>query len=718
MPGLITILILAAGFGSLEGRDETAQTYYKEAQARIADGDSAKALHLLDKALELDTQHGPSLIERGTLKLYSDDLESARKDFERALRSESARTKSQAHIGLGDTYRWTLTRYQDAIGEYQQALELDSVNCKALYYLAQSWFALGETEGYRKASETLARLICLDPGYRDAYSLWRDKLRDHPKDELLMVSRCIEDYLARHPEKNTLWLDLARDRFDLGEVDRALEALDSLKKNSPGYKSPERLLLEARCLLDSGDTLGFETCYAGALKEAEKSGGFGRLFMEARPIFSPEEKERWDSRKSPADRAALFRKFWISRDPDPTTFHNERLVVHYLRLREAEKSYSQLSPYIRFQNTLNYFRLLRTDLMPQTFDPYIYWSPYRELALDQRGLLFIRHGPPSQIKRLDPDEVLNTNETWFYGSRFFIFHRSGGTGDFFYVPVSREGAGNINLAMETETFRDPLPPYVQEYYAAEFLRQDGRLELEFYQSVPAAAVTGQEPGPMATLAIFDTTWVELARDSTALKSVWTGTDSLWLAVNRAVVNPGHCFYALSMDLPGYRAVIRKKLELKAYRNDELDLSGIILGNPVSGAEEVIHQRKGVEILPRPSLVFRPGEPVMVYFEIYGLKKNTQGNRSFRESIRIIEVEDKSDPTASIIDGPSKSGKEAPKILSLTFDRDLLETNGPVTEHFEINTSELVPGFYRLVLEVLDNSNDLKKNVTWYFDLSD
>ena len=59
------------------------------------------------------------------------------------------------------------------------------------------------------------------------------------------------------------------------------------------------------------------------------------FFKHAESIFNPTEAAKWDSLKTPEEKAAFFHKFWARRDPDPTTPHNERLITHYERLQKA-----------------------------------------------------------------------------------------------------------------------------------------------------------------------------------------------------------------------------------------------------------------------------------------------------------------------------------------------------------------------------------------------
>jgi GWxTD domain-containing protein len=692
--------------------EKTAQSCYEKAAVMLAHGDSSAALGLLDRALALDSNHGLALLKRGRLHLSQGKLKEARGDFTRAGVDNNRLTRSLAHLGLGDIFRRMPNRNWQAVQEYHLAIKVDSTCCEAYYALAQTGFALEWTEGYRLAGRTLAKLICLDPGYLDAYSLWREKIRDQPPDELKKVGLCIEQYIADNPRKSHLWLDLARDRFALGEVENALAALDRLKETAPKHKTPERFLLRARCLLDVGDTLGFEKYYDKAIKTAEIEGGFRRLFLEVQPIFTPEEKESWYGLRRPKDVAVLFRKFWKRRDPDPISVHNERLVSHYLRLREAENHYYQRFPHSRFQTSRQYFQLLSPGSSSMEFDPELLWNVNPQLPLDQRGMVFIRHGPPDELRKPDIDKSDNPAEVWFYGGTFFSFERVKGAGDFLFVPTPVYGAGNIKKALETESFNDPLPAFSQDYYGACFHLPDGRLELACFQSAPAG-IAPSATGPEAVLALYDSTWVELALDRTNSTKVKINDDSLWLAANSVRADPGSCFYAVRMNIPGHRAVDRKSIELINSREGNLDLSDIVLGSPPT-TDRIIYRRGGINILPRPSRTFRSGVIITVYLEVYGLKQNREGEYSFFEKVTVTQ-----DKTSSggFIKSLKFWGKKQHKSLGLAFERSPSETAGPVPEHFEIDTSNLVPGTYRLQIEVLDSNSGQKNTTVGFFKLT-
>jgi len=715
LSAVVALLPPAAGSSPLAGEDQTARTYYRQAENLIGEGDTTAALQLLDRALKADSRHGPSLIARGRLFLEESNLSKARRDFNWASHSSDRAIRSAGFLGLGDVFRKMPRRNLQAAKEYRKAFLADSTNLEALYALAQTGFELEETTGYIMAGKALADLISIDPSYRDAYRLWRDSILDHSPGQLEEVNQSLEQYLSEHPDTAGWSLELAGNRFRIGRPGSALETLARHEKTSPGQKPWKRRLLQARCRLALGDTLGFERDYAAALTEAGRADEFTELYLEAEAIFRPRESEKWSRLKSPAERTAFFRSFWKRRDPDPISPYNERLVTHYMRLHEAQQRYSLANPHSRFQSSRNYFRMLspRSDTYNVfDYDPDLFFKRSRHLVLDQRGLVFLRHGPPDQVRIPAIDEVSNPTEIWFYGRVFFTFEKRFGAGDFVYLPVYLQGAGNIVEAMETESFRDPLPAFTQDYYGVYFQGPAGRLEVEVYQSAPVSAAP-LETGPEATLALYDSTWAETALERTTSKKITVAEDSLWIAVNRVLADPGPCFYAVRMDIPGYRAVARKSMELIAPPGRRLDLSGIILGSPPLEGRQV-HRRRGINLLPRPSLTFAPGEKITVYFEVYGLRKDRTNRRSFRERVTVGLVEEKAGIT-SILKKLFR-GKKPRRSLTLSFDREPPEAAGPVAEHFEIDTSNLVPGKYSLVAEVRDNSTGRRRGTGVSFEL--
>jgi len=316
----------------------TAENYYLDANTKLARGDTAEALKLLDKALKADKSHGPALIDRGYLSLDAGDKKQAKRDFQRALHSKSKEIRAKAYIGLGDVLCTNPKFVHQAFEKYRFALDVDPSCKEASYALAKAGMEYAQTVGYRVAAKTLVDLICLDPGYKDAYRLWRDEILDKTDDEISRVDQTLESYLAAHP-------DSAWDRFELGAPEQALETLTCLKEQNPDYNSPSIPLLEARCRLELGDTLSFQKLYEKAVETARETGDFSQLFVDAETIFTPGDYEKWEKLPDNRARAVFLRTFWQNINPDKLKESNPRLAEHYARLRYAKKNYPLKMPH-------------------------------------------------------------------------------------------------------------------------------------------------------------------------------------------------------------------------------------------------------------------------------------------------------------------------------------------------------------------------------------
>lgn len=99
---------------------------------------------------------------------------------------------------------------------------------------------------------------------------------------------------------------------------------------------------------------------------------------------------------SDREREQKFRDFWAEKDPTPDTEYNELQAEYYRRI-------------------------------DYTYEEF---SSERQLGYESdRGNVYIRYGPPSDIKRTFPVNA-PTTEVWTYPSRTFIFRATTGFGDF------------------------------------------------------------------------------------------------------------------------------------------------------------------------------------------------------------------------------------------------------------------------------------------------
>lgn len=204
-----------------------------------------------------------------------------------------------------------------------------------------------------------------------------------------------------------------------GQYRSALDALPALRDHA-GAPRPRAELERARILLQappSGPGI------PGSYEERRAEGGaaFWRacdgmdgetrieLWKDLRGLSTPDEQAGWEALDAGPEACAWVRRFVDERAFRMVMSPEERLQIHYARLHEARALYYLRTP--RLTDDLA-DRLGRAD----------------SLEIDDRGLIYLRMGPP--LAKVKP--FMDLNETWAY-------YRPEGPRVFHFAPVSRTG---------------------------------------------------------------------------------------------------------------------------------------------------------------------------------------------------------------------------------------------------------------------------------------
>jgi tetratricopeptide (TPR) repeat protein len=657
---------------AISGSD--AEPVFRQAQYKLAQGDTAAAMQLLDRALETDADHGDSRLWRGRLHLAAGDFDSAKEDFTRALNSDSPRIKARAHVGLGYIQIRNPQKTNQAAEHYRQAVKIDPNCFDAIYDPVNVGFLFNGLAGKRIASEALDWLIYRDPLYEDAYRVWRDLALDKRENEIREVDKRLEVFLNAHPDSASWWVDLAADRFYLGKTSLALKTLDEMASANPGYISADIPLLRARCYLEAGDKNAFYEYYRQALLTAESTGDFTRLFRQAEPLFYPAAYLSWEKCLTSNSRADFFRQFWDTLKPDPLDSVNPRLATHYSRLRLAEKKHKLQLPHIPYQPSL--------------------------------AMSF-----PENIQYLFRYSQNRFNRFWFIG---FSGSLSDSTNKATVAFSNFMEAMQMQYDIDADIFHSGILTSACFRSA-----RQGNIEVELYQGgIPGAGLK-----PKAEIAVFDPSWKELERkESTVYPEAKYIPKKSWLSVHRIEIQPGTYWFGVrTQTTEDWRWVERGLLVVHGFSEKELDLSGVVLGSLPQDNSET-YSRKGIAMAPRPSLKFKHGEIVSVFLEIYNLGQNQAGSRGFTEEVNITLVKDDAEKFRDFAGGTVTSKNLDPEKSHTSFNQRFEKApetkSGTVAESFNIDTSQLRPGNYRMVININDKSNGSGNQTSCIFELGD
>ena len=285
-----------------------------------------------------------------------------------------------------------------------------------------------------------------------------ERLSDRMDPRRALDSGDVEDLLSRWerttggPSGDWDWLTVARLWLRAGDAGRASDALRRVSTDglAPGLIALER----ARIGFLDGDPAAaaayWEAC--GVADELSTLETWRDLEM----LATPAETEAWDRfRRLPAgqrDDCDFLRRFWNQRASRFGVSTDERVALHYERLRFAVDHYTRRGRAQDVAGSGRFNARLGREGAPR---------------FDDRGLLYLRLGPPDETARTIGSDCYEPNVTWFYRfpeeNRLYHLSPLGGNdnwwllanlGEIFRCPV--DGAGNVGWDRNPMIAQAPL----------------------------------------------------------------------------------------------------------------------------------------------------------------------------------------------------------------------------------------------------------------------
>lgn len=458
------------------------------------------------------------------------------------------------------------------------------------------------------------------------------------------------------------------------------------------------------------------------------------MFEDAKFIFTDEELEQFDILESPAEKQRFFEKFWASRNPIPAAATNVRAMEHYRRLVYSEKNFwfDDVKNWNNNPDKLGYLKFPKAYYLNQEFN--------------DKGLIYIRHGAPNDVA-LTPSAA-NSNESWFYYRRpdrpelifHFLIDQNAVGNNWQLVPflsdrsmladragwdptmdqllmasnpleatsvmnrLADESRKMVFEAMssdfhtwEKDTRELPMP-----YYLANFKGSNGKTKLEVYFGLPIPEIQNDK-GSNSNLefefgtGIYDLEWREIKHnsDEAILASIAPDRifNNLILYSHDFELKPGTYHLSLYSRLRNshYIGGWNLEKEIPIFSGNDFSLSDLVIAYDINETSEgSLFKKGGVEVVPNPTKVYQLSEPVFVYYEIYNLKQDKDGETAF-------EIEDKM--TSKKSGGFLGLGGGGKKSISIKDSRTGNQKN--VVEYTSFDVNRLDSGDYELSVKVKD-----------------
>jgi len=476
-----------------------------------------------------------------------------------------------------------------------------------------------------------------------------------------------------------------------------------------------------------------------------------RLYIDIIDLVNDAERARWKTLRTPDEKMAFIKRFWIGHDLTPATFVNERLIEHYSRLRHARNKY-------RWMGSRGY---------------------------DDRGMIYIQYGPPDDYV----DDVINQGTVPMSS---WVYYRHGNPLNFDFVD---QGSGYRLTSWLTDAMRNFNPiaglPTLQslvnrrvtlhpfyarlsselEYLVSQRIRNPNEIRRQIERAVNAYAMevtTKQAELPKAVsevlaklntlscnliLAKFqgreqnlalvasygfssadlksksDTTRVQIVaavRDTNL--TICASRDSIYELTPRFSKNAEAFVAATTYSLPPNKYFFLLDVNnltsqqrgwrdfavmLGRYPKEVLHLSTVIFATQVVSANDSLAARQllrrhHLAITPYPFPALKRERRMFIYFEIYDLQREANGETSYE-----VQYEIKTPEKKGLLASLNPFGKSGSSISVADTRRGHAATE---PTYLQLDFSQLRGGKYDLIVRVTDKLANIIKESRLAFEL--
>lgn len=391
--------------------------------------------------------------------------------------------------------------------------------------------------------------------------------------------------------------------------------------------------------------------------------------------------------------------FWDERDPRLLTSENERELEHYARMVYAD---------------------LRFGAMKKG----------RRGWLTEPGQVVVRYGEP--VTEINMASAMDKYLVFHYGDLQFVFMDLAKAGNFtFYSP----GASGPSFRGPTkwqgdyviksrETFRELPERFRYDYQGrrvevpflvSSFKGDNGKADvvvpfgIPFSQTAQSEVVGAPVKSGVFLLAGNEGVYASDRQNGDVVEEqrlLPFSAGNMWSSLHHVEADAGAYTLAVEFDMrtPIQAAGFERfPLEVVDYYTPELHISDVLLAYQVEatdapdGYEGAYLVRDGLELHAAPWGVFRVGQPIYLYFELYNLTTNAGGKTSY--DVEAVIVENKKErPWEKLV---KRAFRRADDGVSIRFPGQ--GTSPEESQSFVMDSASLEPGTYALIVRVTDKA---------------
>ena len=499
-----------------------------------------------------------------------------------------------------------------AIAELERAHELAPDRLDVLLTLARAYSQAGFQKQARLRYERALALADDHPETR--LGLARSWRRDWLKYlEPRSLGRAVEHYAAcvrLDPTRTEAWLQLSALEVERGELRAARAAAERGLAAEPGQA--EAMLAAASARWRQGEVLSADTLFRQAISRLRRS--VRERFEDFAPLATERDTAAY-TRMSPSARVDYVRQFWREHDPDLATPENEAQLEYWSRVAQA----------------------------------YLLYYDAKLREWDQRGEIYVRYGPPEEMRYNPVGTMLYTAWTgvgnnlrfpmnvmvWFYHRLgMIVVMNDRSLTEHYEMPVSMDfdmdprpspgplAASGLLFTPGLRGVFSPLPPGAEPLdVASQLARFEGTAGgSRLFAGLSAPG--GPADSLRADFVVLDSAYREVFRQRRTLSPSACEPGDMRVADFDVPLPPGKYLVGLSAHAGVRRGSTKEKVVIHA-ADSSLGMSDVVVtcGLPAGPVGSV-------RLDPNPSGHVAPGDPLVAYFEVYHLTRGADGEGRF------------------------------------------------------------------------------------------
>lgn len=277
------------------------------------------------------------------------------------------------------------------------------------------------------------------------------------------------------------------------------------------------------------------------------------------------------------------------------------------------------------------------------------------------------------------------------------------------------------IGRQSEIYRPRTNDLNFHFDVADFSGNGSRSRLEVYYGVPLGALVDSarlEGQVSRGIALFDSTWAPVFRKTALLPFAVEDADAVLggtLLIDELALNLPPGKYHLGVEVHDEErntmGAYTREIAVEPYVGDGLMMSDVEMAGSVV-EDPTVKSKGGRKVVPMPSKTYQPGQPVSIYYEVYGLAKDEFGQTHYEMDYQISAKRGKPIAVTILRAIGELLGIEEEKVVTISYQqRGTQETE---YNYLEIDVTGSESGEYELAVTVRDlvGGGAVNKNVVF------